>query len=204
MKKSIYLFLATGFLIGGISSCSSTNTETTDTPPTTETVTPDVAATGTDTMSTTAPAPMSYDSTNFGILAASNDLLEIMTSEEALTKAKNGEVKKFAQQMLSEHKNAYQELKSLSAMKDQRIPTELLPKHQKMYSEYLKDLSEKPEKYDLAYMKLQVSAHEEAVELFDDGDEDHPDSDLRAYATKLFPQIKADFELAKKTKDIVD
>jgi putative membrane protein len=204
MKKLTYLFLASGLLVGGISSCSSTNTETTDTPPTTEVVTPDVAASGADTMAATTAAPMSYDSTNFGILAASNDLLEIMTSEEALTKAKNGEVIKFAQQMIAEHKKAYEELKSLSGMKDQRIPTELLPKHQKMYAEYLKDLAKEPDKFDLGYMKLQVNAHEEAVELFDDGDEDHPDPDLRSYASRLFPQIKADFEMAKKTKDLVD
>jgi putative membrane protein len=207
MKKLTYLSLASVFLLGGISSCSSTNTETTDTPPTTEVITADTTArnaAGADTMATAAPAPLSYDSTNFGILAASNDLLEIMTSEEALTKAKNPEVQKFAQQMIAEHKKAYQDLKSLSAMKNQRVPTELLPKHQKMYSEYQKNLSKEPNKYDLAYMKLQVSAHEEAVELFDDGDEDHPDPDLRAYATKLFPQIKADFQMAKKTKDIVD
>jgi putative membrane protein len=205
MKKFTYFFLGASLLIGSLSSCSSSNTETTDSPPTTETVAPDIAASGTDTMSSpNTSAPQAYDSTNFAILAASNDLLEIMTSQEALTKAKNAEVQKFAQQMSSEHKKAYQDLKSLSTMKDQRLPTELLPKHQRMYAKYQERLAKEPNKYDKAYMELQADAHEEAVELFDDGDEDHPDADLRAYAARLFPQIKADFQRAKKTKDIVE
>jgi putative membrane protein len=196
MKISTSFILAIGLFIWGMCSCSSINTETSDPPVTTE------PTAGTDTMaSKVATTSEAFDSTNFGIMAASFDLLEIMTSEEALAKAQNPQVKDFAQEMLAEHKKTANEIKNLSNRKDQRLPTELLPDHQELYAEFKKEESKG---FDKAYMEMQAKAHLKAVDLFEEAAEDHPDPELRNYAANHLPLLRTQWGKAKKTKDVVD
>ena len=202
MKNFSYYLLSSSLLFWGMSSCSSSKTENTEAVAT-ETVTADMVTSPTaDTKDTIdAEKAIPTDTISFAVVAASSGLLEIRSSEQALTKAKRQETKNFAQQMITEHQKANQELKTLLTAKNQRISTELLPEHQRMYS---KLMAEDPKEFDDTYMELQVAAHREAVELFENAAKSHQDGELRAFAERTLPQLRTDLESAKKIGDVVD
>ena len=212
MKNSTFFFLATGLVLCGLNSCSSTATETTDTAVTTETVTPNMTATdtvttrtaiGSDTLtsSETATGGLSEDPTNFILLAGSLDLLETRTSKEALAKAKNPEVKNYAQQVLSDHSQISQELKGLASAKKIKYPTDLLAKHQLLMNRLMEERSKE---FDKTYMEVQEAAHKELEELYEDGSKRHSDPEMQAFANRNLATMRMHLENTKKVKDIVD
>ena len=202
MKRFSYYLLSTSLLFWGMSSCSSSKTENTEAVAT-ETVTADQITSPTaDTKDTVdAEKAIPTDTISFAVVAASSGLFEIRSSEQALTKANRQETKNFAQQMITEHQKANQELKTLLTAKNQRISTELLPEHQRMYS---KLMAEDPKEFDDTYMELQVEAHREAVELFENAARSHQDAELRAFAERTLPNLRMHLESAKKIGDEVD
>ena len=202
MKRFSYYLLCTSLLFWGISSCSSSKTENTEAAETEKVTADQITSPTADTEDTLdADKAIVSDTITFAVVAASSSLLEIRSSELAQTKAKRQEAKNFAQQMLTEHQKSYQELKTLLSAKDQSIGTELLPKHQRMYS---KLMAEEPKEFDDTYMELQVAAHREAVELFENAARSHQDNELRAFADRTLPHLRMHLETAKKIGDEVD
>ena len=202
MKRFSYYLMSTGLLLWGISSCSSSKTENTEAAETEKVTADQITSPTADTEDTVdAEKAIVSDTITFAVVAASSSLLEIRSSEQALTKATNQEVKNFAQQMITEHQKGYQDLKMMQNAKNQTVSTELLPKHQRWYS---KLMAEDPKEFDDEYMELQVEAHREAVELFDNAARGHQDNELRAYAEKTLPNLRMHLETAKRIGDKVD
>lgn len=206
MKRSTAILLAAGLLLGGFSRCSST-TETADTAVTTETVTPERSATPppatTDSMTSSGAASgtLTDDPSNFVLLAGSLDLLQTRSSNQAISKASNPDVRKFAQEVIEDHSNTLRELRGLAASKSLKYPDVLLPKHQLM----LNRLSEeKPKDFDKTYMELQEAAHKELEELFEDASKRHSDPEMKEFATRNLEILRKNLETSRKVKDIVD
>ena len=194
--------MSTGLLLWGISSCSSSKTENTEAAETEKVTADQITSPTADTEDQVdAEKAIVSDTITFAVVAASSSLLEIRSSEQALSKATNQEVKNFAQQMITEHQKGYQDLKMMQNAKNQTVSTELLPKHQRWYS---KLMAEDPKEFDDEYMELQVEAHREAVELFDNAARGHQDNELRAYAEKTLPNLRMHLETAKRIGDKVD
>src|SRR5688572_8858244 len=211
MKNSTSI-LAVGLILFGLSSCSSTTTETTDTSVTTETVASNMTATDTsatrsgtvtDTLASpaTATGSLAEDPTNFVLLAGSLDLLESRTSKEALVKAKNADVKNFAQQVLSDHSQISQELKGMAAGKKLKYPADLLAKHQLLMNRLME---ERPKEFDKTYMEVQEAVHKEFEELFEDASKRHSDPEMQAFASRNLTTMRLQLENTKKVKDLVD
>ena len=98
--------------------------------------------------------------------AAISNLFEIQSSQLALQKSQNEQVKKFAQMMVDDHTKAGEQLKStLSTAKIDpgTFPTTLDAKHQKIED---KLNSASPAKFDKDYIKAQFEAHIETIALF--------------------------------------
>ena len=202
MKRFSYYLMSTGLLLWGISSCSSSKTENTEAAETEKVTADQITSPTADTEDTVdAEKAIVSDTITFAVVAASSSLLEIRSSEQALSKATNQEVKNFAQQMITEHQKGYQDLKMMQNAKNQTVSTELLPKHQRWYS---KLMAEDPKEFDDEYMELLVEAHREAVELFDNAARGHQDNELRAYAEKTLPNLRMHLETAKRIGDKVD
>ena len=202
MKRFSYYLMSTGLLLWGISSCSSSKTENTEAAETEKVTADQITSPTADTEDTVdAEKAIVSDTITFAVVAASSSLVEIRSSEQALSKATNQEVKNFAQQMITEHQKGYQDLKMMQNAKNQTVSTELLPKHQRWYS---KLMAEDPKEFDDEYMELQVEAHREAVELFDNAAKGHQDNELRAYAEKTLPNLRMHLETAKRIGDKVD
>jgi len=131
--------------------------------------------------------------------AAESGQLEIATSQVAVQKATNADVKAFAQMMVTDHTKADTELKGLAASKQFTLPTE---QPRKVKSE-LDDLNKKSGMdFDKEYAdEIAVDAHKDAVALFKDAAEDAKDPDIKAWAAKTLPILQAHYDHGKQLKE---
>ncbi|WP_152047695.1 DUF4142 domain-containing protein [Aureimonas psammosilenae] len=136
--------------------------------------------------SATSVAMKSMTAKEYVSMAASSDMLEIASSKEALEKSKSDNVRKFAQQMITDHTMTTKEITAAAKTDDISVPKEMMPKH----AEMLKQLQSAPAaSFDEKYMQLQVMAHQEAVDLHSDYAQNGDDAALKAVATKAVPIV---------------
>ncbi|KAA5544212.1 DUF4142 domain-containing protein [Adhaeribacter rhizoryzae] len=145
-----------------------------------------------------AATTQQLDTTSFAVKAASGGLMEVALGEMAQQKAANADVKKFGQQMVTDHSKANAELKTLAAAKNIQLPSTPLPKHQK-HIDHMGSLS--GAEFDKHYMTMMVEDHEEDVTLFQTTANDNSqDAELKAFAQKTLPVLKSHLQLAQQTQ----
>lgn len=110
---------------------------------------------------------------------------EIESSQVALQRSKNSEVKNFAQHMVKDHTKTGEKLKATTPMAN-NVP-KLDEAHEKLLGE-LKDTSDA--KFDSTYIRLQTQAHEDAVDLFRDYSKTGTDKNLQQFAADTLPTLK--------------
>jgi putative membrane protein len=127
--------------------------------------------------------------------AAASDMLEIDAAKVAQQKG-NADEKKFAEQMITDHTKTSSELKELvpSDMKS-AIPTSLDDSSQKKLDK-LKNA--KPEDFASEYDPMQVSAHKDAVSLFERYSKGGDDAKLKDWAGKTLPTLQHHLEMAQE------
>ena len=178
----------------GLSGCRSTNSETVSIVPGPREAAPrTVAVIDSGAISSVVPA----DTTSFPVVAASNDLFEILSGNQAQNRAQNPEVKSFAAQMISEHTKTAGELRSFGRDKNLSFPASPIPLHQRMLANLER---ENAGHFDKKYMEMQVLAHEQAIAFFETAAQTETDPDLRAFAAKNIPALRKHLEMAKSTK----
>jgi putative membrane protein len=131
----------------------------------------------------------------FVMKAASGGLFEVESSKLAKERATSGEVKKFAERMITDHTKANQELMQTAKKANIEVPKMMAPKHQMMYD---KVKEAKGAEFDRIYMDAQNAAHEEAISLFMGATEGVKNPELKAFAEKTLPVLKEHHELVKK------
>jgi putative membrane protein len=126
--------------------------------------------------------------------AATSDMLEIESSKVAEQKG-NAEEKKFAAEMITDHTKTSSELKSLlSGDMKAAIPSGLDDASQKKLDK-LRDA--KPEDFASQYDPMQVSAHKDAVSLFERYAKGGDDPKLKDWAGKTLPALQHHLEMAQ-------
>ena len=120
---------------------------------------------------------------------------EIDSSKLAVANAKNPEVKSFAERMIKDHTAAGEELKATVGTK-YKMPAKLDATHQKMMDK----LTSARAAIDAPYVKMQIEAHKQAVELFSAFGNDGDDAALNAYAMKTLPTLKTHYDMIRKIK----
>lgn len=141
----------------------------------------------------------SSTSQNFVNKAVIGSQFEIQSSQEALQKSKNAEIREFAQQMINDHRKASDDMKivlaSISPDAGIKAPgTALDQEHQ----EELQELkSEKISDFDEEYIESQLEAHNDAVELFRNYSEKGENADLKNFAKTTLPTLEKHQEHAK-------
>jgi len=127
--------------------------------------------------------------------AATSDMLEIEAAKVAQQKG-NADEKKFAEQMITDHTKTSRELKGM-------VPTELTP----AIPTSLDDSSQKkldrlrnakPEDFASDYDPMQVSAHKDAVSLFERYAKGGDNAKLKEWAGKTLPALQHHLQLAEK------
>ncbi len=142
----------------------------------------------TTAQSTAASSPRAaHADSSFLKDAAEAGYAEIDAGKLALQKGASAEVKAFAQKMVDDHKKADSELRSLAAAKGVKLPTDAT-----MVAKGKAKILEKRDGtgFDHAYAENQVSAHKDAVELFDKASKNAKDADVKAWAAKTLPTLQ--------------
>jgi putative membrane protein len=128
---------------------------------------------------------------------AISDMMEIQAAKLALSKEPEGDRKPFAERMVKDHEHTSMELKALvdGGKVNVTLPTALDSEHQKELDE-LKTKSGK--EFDRAYDPMQVTAHQQAVQLFQAYARGGDNPDLKAWAAKTLPHLKQHLAMAKR------
>ena len=126
--------------------------------------------------------------------AALSDMLEIAAAKIAQQKG-NPDEKKFAEAMITDHTKTSSELKGLvgDTMKP-ALPTALDDTSQKKLDKLRET---KPDDFASEYDPMQVTAHKDAVDLFERYAKGGEDPKLRDWAGKTLPALKHHLEMAQ-------
>jgi putative membrane protein len=127
--------------------------------------------------------------------AATSDMLEIAAAKVAQEKG-NADEKKFAEQMITDHTKTSAELKGLvPADMQSAIPSSLDDASQKKLDK-LRDT--KPDEFAGEYDPMQVSAHKDAVSLFERYSKGGDNDKLKDWAGKTLPALQHHLEMAQQ------
>ena len=126
--------------------------------------------------------------------AAMDGMAEVEHGRLAAQHAAHDEVKQFGQRMVDDHSKAGDELKGLASQKSVTLPTELGAKHQAVQDKLSKL---KGAAFDRAYMGHMVTAHQQAVALFQKEASGGKDADAKAWAAKTLPPLQEHLKMAR-------
>jgi predicted outer membrane protein len=118
--------------------------------------------------------------------AANGNMFEIQSSQAALEKTQNGQVRQFAQKMVQDHTGAGDRLKA--AAQGQTVPTDLDQQHAQMLQQ-LQGASG-PD-FDRRYVQLQLAAHQDSVVLFERYGQNGDNPQLKQFAQQMLPDLQA-------------
>ncbi|MGQ3170440.1 MAG: DUF4142 domain-containing protein [Methylophilus sp.] len=128
--------------------------------------------------------------------AAEAGTFEVEGSKFALKKSKDADILRFAKMMTEDHSQAAFKLKDLATRRMVELPKEpsLMQQAKLKYLE-----SRDGVKFDKSYAShIGVSAHEQAIKLFEDAAEDADDLDIKKFASETLPVLRKHLEEAKR------
>ena len=161
-------------------------------PPTSSTAVPE--ATPSSPMSSGAAVKLSAGDRRFVEKAASGGMAEVQAAQLAEQKSQDPKVKAFAQQMITDHTAANQQLTTIAQQKGLTVPASLDAKDQKEIDK-LQSLS--GPKFDRIYMKGQQRDHEAMLKLLQHEASSGKDADLKSFADQTVPTVQKHIELIK-------
>lgn len=152
----------------------------------------------------TTPAPSPTTQSETAMKSSANDFIEdavrggmaeVELGQLASQKATNQKVKSFGAQMVTDHSNANDQLKTLASSKRVTIPTDMSAE-QKSKRDELNGLS--GEAFDKAYVDAMVEDHRKDVDEFKKQATSNEDADVRAFAKKTLPTLQQHLRLIER------
>lgn len=127
--------------------------------------------------------------------AANSDMLEIASAKVAQEKG-NAEEKKFAEQMINDHTKTTADMKGIVSSGDVKadLPTSLDNSSQKKLDK-LRDT--KASAFSSEYDPMQVSAHKDAVSLFERYSKSGDNAKLKDWAGQTLPTLRHHLDMAE-------
>lgn len=139
---------------------------------------------------------------SFLVNAAEAGNAEVAASKIALEKTQNPDVKKFAQKMIDEHTKVGADLKQLASSKDVSVPSEPSVAQRGKIA-ILDKLSGTT--FDKRYASMiGVTAHKDAVKLFQKASTSAQDPEVRSFAVKTLPDLQEHLQMGNDLKAKVD
>jgi putative membrane protein len=138
---------------------------------------------------------LTSDEVKFIKHAAADGTAEVKIAGLAVKKAENASVKAFAEMLVTDHTKVNDELKMLATNKNVDLSAVIDPKDAGTF--------QKLEKYsgaefDKEYLAAVVSSHKTCVSAFEDISKESKDTDVKAFADKTLPALKAHHDKAKE------
>jgi putative membrane protein len=131
--------------------------------------------------------------TDFVNEAATSDMFEIQSSKLAAERT-TGNVQSFANQMITDHTKTTADLKGLATTAKVTLPTQMTDAQQKMLDK-LNGLQGKD--FAKQYMDDQVSAHKDAVSLFQRYGKGGDNDALKGWANQTLPTLQHHLDMAQ-------
>jgi putative membrane protein len=132
-----------------------------------------------------ADAPPKSDQT-FMTKAAGGGIYEVEVSRMAASKAKNADVKAYAEMLVKDHTAANDELKQLASSKGVTLPS-AMPADKKAKMDQLS----KSKDIDRDFIKqVGLDDHKTDIALFDKASKDAKDADVKGFFSKTLPKLK--------------
>jgi putative membrane protein len=141
------------------------------------------------------PPDLSDQDRKFFEHAAQAGMFEVAKSKIALDRSGNHDVRAFARRMIADHSAQAQQLAQLADKLGVVLPDEVSAE-QAALLEQLRGVSD--EKFDQAFMKVQVNAHQQAIALFQQEADAGQHPAVRAFAAKGLPVLKDHLQHALK------
>jgi putative membrane protein len=139
----------------------------------------------------TAPK-LDVQTQNFVKSARISGAFEVESSKLALQKTQNADIKAFAERMVTDHTKAAEELGQITANKSIRIEEPATAdKLDKKHEELLEKLRKaSAAEFDKLYVKMQQTAHDDAVKLFTQYSQKGTNPALKTYAEETLPTLQ--------------
>jgi len=181
--------MAQGTTTGGGTAGTSTGDKTTG------------SSTGTSTKSSSSKSMSGKSSASssesaFVKEAAQGGLAEVELGQLAVRRAKDEDVKQFAQRMVDDHSKANDELKQLASQKGWTLPTDVSSKQR---ADITRLTNASDASFDREYMHHMVMDHDHDVKAFQQYSAKGTDADLKAWAAKTLPTLQEHQQMAKST-----
>ena len=132
--------------------------------------------------------------------AMRDGLAEIAVCQLALQKTTNPAVKSFAEKMIKDHSSIDGEIANLARSKNYELPDSVSLKQKATY-DLLKAHSGTG--FDEAFMKHNVSDHEQDIKDFSEEANETTDADIKSFALTTLKTLHEHFELARKVNSQV-
>ena len=143
-----------------------------------------------------AHAQASKKDQEFMTKAAAGGLYEVQAGTLAQEKGRAPTVKSFGEMLIKDHSAANDELKALAATKGVTLPAALPADKKKRL-----DKIAKAKDFDKEFVdEVGLDDHKKDIQLFEKASKDADDADVKAFATKTLPTLKAHREHAEGLK----
>jgi len=151
----------------------------------------------TTTRSQTTASTSQLTTPVFVQMAAMSDLFEIQSSQAALQKSQDAEVKRFAQMMIDHHTKMSANLKAAvqSANVSVTIPTALTGEKAQMLQQ-MSALS--GQQFDRMYWQAQVQGHQETLQMMRSYAQNGDNAALKQFAQQGAPVVQDHLQMAQK------
>lgn len=136
----------------------------------------------------TAMAAASDPDASFYKALAEGGVAEVADGKLAESRAADPKIKDFAAMMVKDHSAANQELKTLAISKGMKVPSHKSMSQQAKKSE-LDVLTGGA--FDKAYVKSQITAHQDTIALLQKEISTGQDPDAKAFAQKILPTVQS-------------
>ncbi|WFP66171.1 DUF4142 domain-containing protein [Mesorhizobium sp. WSM4906] len=140
------------------------------------------------------PAAAADNAQTFVNKAAVGGLFEVDSSKLAQDRAKDRQVKNFAEKMVADHGAANEKLKKLATEQKLQVPAEL----DAARKGDVEKLQNTTTGFDQPYVEMQRSAHADAVNLFQSYAKDGDNPRLKAFAAETLPTLKMHQDMIEK------
>lgn len=136
-----------------------------------------------------------FDDATFVAMAASSGQFEVESSQAILASDPDGPVAAFAKRLVDEHRGANEELARIADDQDIAIPATMSPQHLALMGQI--EAAPADERAAI-YLGIQRQAHQETIALFERCASECEDADLRAYAERTLPVLRAHLDHADR------
>jgi len=196
MKKINLLFIA-AVAVGLMQACSGSKASTSS----------DSSSSTSDSSKTTSDSPKTTVSvkadssttvlsdTIFATKAAVSGMAEVALGKIAAEKGTDSSIKNFGKMMVMDHGKANAELMSIAKSKNIMLPAGLDAEHQTQSDSLGR---ENGKDFDRAYARMMIAGHQKTLTLMQSEASSGKDRELKAFAAKTAPIVKAHLAEIKK------